>query len=112
MSFIRLIFLNKLSPSYEERALYLEAIILNHKENMMFEDFAAQVFSPSPTYYPMSGTGKRPLTQSSDSYPVLTAPLSFLLLLHPALWPSSLYCKAGASLQCSCFKGLNPPKHC
>uniref|UniRef100_A0A8B9LAP4 Ral GTPase activating protein, alpha subunit 2 (catalytic) n=1 Tax=Astyanax mexicanus TaxID=7994 RepID=A0A8B9LAP4_ASTMX len=39
---------------YEERALYLEAIILNHKENMMFEDFAAQVFSPSPTYYPMS----------------------------------------------------------
>uniref|UniRef100_A0A8B9L9E3 Ral GTPase activating protein, alpha subunit 2 (catalytic) n=1 Tax=Astyanax mexicanus TaxID=7994 RepID=A0A8B9L9E3_ASTMX len=42
---------------YEERALYLEAIILNHKENMMFEDFAAQVFSPSPTYYPMSGTG-------------------------------------------------------
>uniref|UniRef100_A0A3B4DNH4 Rap-GAP domain-containing protein n=1 Tax=Pygocentrus nattereri TaxID=42514 RepID=A0A3B4DNH4_PYGNA len=49
---------------YEERALYLEAIILNHKENMMFEDFAAQVFSPSPTYYPMSGTGKRPLSHS------------------------------------------------
>ncbi|XP_037397957.1 ral GTPase-activating protein subunit alpha-2 isoform X1 [Pygocentrus nattereri] len=44
---------------YEERALYLEAIILNHKENMMFEDFAAQVFSPSPTYYPMSGTAGR-----------------------------------------------------
>ncbi|XP_066526072.1 ral GTPase-activating protein subunit alpha-2 isoform X3 [Hoplias malabaricus] len=42
---------------YEERALYLEAIILNHKEHMMFEDFATQVFSPSPTYYPMSGTG-------------------------------------------------------
>ncbi|XP_062864110.1 ral GTPase-activating protein subunit alpha-2 [Trichomycterus rosablanca] len=42
---------------YEERALYLEAIIMNHKENMTFEDFAAQVFSPSPTYYPMSGTG-------------------------------------------------------
>uniref|UniRef100_A0A8C3JXT7 Ral GTPase activating protein catalytic subunit alpha 2 n=1 Tax=Calidris pygmaea TaxID=425635 RepID=A0A8C3JXT7_9CHAR len=34
---------------YEERALYLEAIIQNHKEVMTFEDFAAQVFSPSPT---------------------------------------------------------------
>uniref|UniRef100_A0A8C5NNK5 Ral GTPase activating protein catalytic alpha subunit 2 n=1 Tax=Junco hyemalis TaxID=40217 RepID=A0A8C5NNK5_JUNHY len=33
---------------YEERALYLEAIIQNHKEVMTFEDFAAQVFSPSP----------------------------------------------------------------
>ncbi|XP_035388473.1 ral GTPase-activating protein subunit alpha-2 isoform X5 [Electrophorus electricus] len=42
---------------YEERALYLEAIILNHKENMTFEDFAAQVFSPSQSYYPTSGTG-------------------------------------------------------
>uniref|UniRef100_A0A8C2F729 Ral GTPase activating protein, alpha subunit 2 (catalytic) n=1 Tax=Cyprinus carpio TaxID=7962 RepID=A0A8C2F729_CYPCA len=36
---------------YEERALYLEAIIQNHKENMTFEDFAAQVFSPSPSYW-------------------------------------------------------------
>lgn len=45
--------------SYEERALYLEAIIMNHKENLTFEDFAAQIFSPSPTYYPMSATGKR-----------------------------------------------------
>ncbi|XP_042680704.1 ral GTPase-activating protein subunit alpha-2 isoform X1 [Centrocercus urophasianus] len=35
---------------YEERALYLEAIIQNHKEVMTFEDFAAQVFSPSPSY--------------------------------------------------------------
>ncbi|KAJ7338337.1 hypothetical protein JRQ81_011317, partial [Phrynocephalus forsythii] len=35
---------------YEERALYLEAIIHNHKEVMTFEDFAAQVFSPSPSY--------------------------------------------------------------
>nr|XP_028594192.1 ral GTPase-activating protein subunit alpha-2-like isoform X2 [Podarcis muralis] len=35
---------------YEERALYLEAIIHNHKEAMTFEDFAAQVFSPSPSY--------------------------------------------------------------
>ncbi|XP_071403683.1 ral GTPase-activating protein subunit alpha-2 [Pithys albifrons albifrons] len=35
---------------YEERALYLEAIVQNHKELMTFEDFAAQVFSPSPSY--------------------------------------------------------------
>ncbi|XP_064001784.1 ral GTPase-activating protein subunit alpha-2 isoform X4 [Pogoniulus pusillus] len=41
---------------YEERALYLEAIIQNHKEAMTFEDFAAQVFSPSPSYS-LSGTG-------------------------------------------------------
>uniref|UniRef100_A0A8B9RJV8 Ral GTPase activating protein, alpha subunit 2 (catalytic) n=1 Tax=Astyanax mexicanus TaxID=7994 RepID=A0A8B9RJV8_ASTMX len=66
---------------YEERALYLEAIILNHKENMMFEDFAAQ---------------------SSDSFPVLTAPLSPLrCFIHPALWPSALCSKATACLQCS-----------
>ncbi|KAJ8341801.1 hypothetical protein SKAU_G00340920 [Synaphobranchus kaupii] len=43
--------------SYEERALYLEAIVQNHREVMTFEDFAAQVFSPSPNYYPLSGTG-------------------------------------------------------
>uniref|UniRef100_A0A668ARC0 Ral GTPase activating protein catalytic subunit alpha 2 n=1 Tax=Myripristis murdjan TaxID=586833 RepID=A0A668ARC0_9TELE len=43
---------------YEERALYLEAIVQNHKEVMTFEDFASQVFSPSPSYYPMSGTGE------------------------------------------------------
>lgn len=43
--------------SYEERALYLEAIIQNHKEVMTFEDFAAQVFSPSPSYS-LSGTGE------------------------------------------------------
>ncbi|XP_065489145.1 ral GTPase-activating protein subunit alpha-2 isoform X2 [Caloenas nicobarica] len=42
---------------YEERALYLEAIIQNHKEVMTFEDFAAQVFSPSPSYS-LGGTGK------------------------------------------------------
>ncbi|XP_034531536.1 ral GTPase-activating protein subunit alpha-2 isoform X2 [Notolabrus celidotus] len=39
---------------YEERALYLEAIVQNHREVMTFEDFASQVFSPSPGY-PMSG---------------------------------------------------------
>uniref|UniRef100_A0A8C7U3X2 Ral GTPase activating protein catalytic subunit alpha 2 n=1 Tax=Oncorhynchus mykiss TaxID=8022 RepID=A0A8C7U3X2_ONCMY len=40
---------------YEERALYLEAIVQNHREVMTFEDFASQVFSPSPSYYPMRG---------------------------------------------------------
>uniref|UniRef100_A0A8C7XD37 Ral GTPase activating protein catalytic subunit alpha 2 n=1 Tax=Oryzias sinensis TaxID=183150 RepID=A0A8C7XD37_9TELE len=40
---------------YEERALYLEAIVQNHREVMTFEDFASQVFSPSPGY-PVSGT--------------------------------------------------------
>uniref|UniRef100_A0A8D3C7Z3 Ral GTPase activating protein catalytic subunit alpha 2 n=1 Tax=Scophthalmus maximus TaxID=52904 RepID=A0A8D3C7Z3_SCOMX len=43
---------------YEERALYLEAIAQNHREVMTFEDFASQVFSPSPGY-PMSGTACR-----------------------------------------------------
>ncbi|KAM9589888.1 ral GTPase-activating protein subunit alpha-2 isoform 1-T1 [Trichechus inunguis] len=42
---------------YEERALYLEAIIQNHREVMTFEDFAAQVFSPSSSYS-LSGTGE------------------------------------------------------
>ncbi|XP_069788475.1 ral GTPase-activating protein subunit alpha-2 isoform X2 [Narcine bancroftii] len=35
---------------YEERAQYVEAIVQQHKEIMSFEDFAAQVFSPSPSY--------------------------------------------------------------
>uniref|UniRef100_A0A3Q2XZM8 Ral GTPase activating protein catalytic subunit alpha 2 n=1 Tax=Hippocampus comes TaxID=109280 RepID=A0A3Q2XZM8_HIPCM len=43
---------------YEERALYLEAIVQNHREVMTFEDFASQVFSPSPGY-PTSGTGEK-----------------------------------------------------
>uniref|UniRef100_A0A452VLP7 Ral GTPase activating protein catalytic subunit alpha 2 n=1 Tax=Ursus maritimus TaxID=29073 RepID=A0A452VLP7_URSMA len=42
---------------YEERALYLEAIIQNHREVMTFEDFAAQVFSPSPSPS-LGGTGE------------------------------------------------------
>ncbi|KAM8774418.1 ral GTPase-activating protein subunit alpha-2 isoform 2-T2 [Rhynchonycteris naso] len=44
---------------YEERALYLEAIIQNHREVMTFEDFAAQVFCPSPSYS-LGGTGPWP----------------------------------------------------
>lgn len=35
---------------YEERAQYVEAIVQQHKEMMPFEDFAAQVFAPSPSY--------------------------------------------------------------
>ncbi|XP_057358659.1 ral GTPase-activating protein subunit alpha-2 isoform X1 [Manis pentadactyla] len=42
---------------YEERALYLEAIIQHHREVMTFEDFAAQVFSPSSNYS-LSGMDK------------------------------------------------------
>lgn len=52
------LFLNDSKTSYEERALYLEAIVQNHREVMTFEDFASQVFSPSPGY-PMSGTGEK-----------------------------------------------------
>uniref|UniRef100_A0A673LPI0 Rap-GAP domain-containing protein n=1 Tax=Sinocyclocheilus rhinocerous TaxID=307959 RepID=A0A673LPI0_9TELE len=51
---------------YEERALYLEAIIQNHKENMTFEDFAAQVFSPSPSYWPTGGAGSLSCSTSTD----------------------------------------------
>ncbi|XP_005158962.1 ral GTPase-activating protein subunit alpha-2 isoform X7 [Danio rerio] len=51
---------------YEERALYLEAIIQNHKENMTFEDFAAQVFSPSPSYWPSGGAGSLSCSTSAD----------------------------------------------
>ncbi|XP_077789672.1 ral GTPase-activating protein subunit alpha-2 isoform X2 [Podarcis muralis] len=50
---------------YEERALYLEAIIHNHKEAMTFEDFAAQVFSPSPSYS-LSGCGCLTTSLSAD----------------------------------------------
>ncbi|XP_053317313.1 ral GTPase-activating protein subunit alpha-2 isoform X2 [Spea bombifrons] len=49
---------------YEERALYLEAIIQNHREMMTFEDFASQVFSPSPSYS-LGGFGL-PASTSSD----------------------------------------------
>ncbi|XP_061845394.1 ral GTPase-activating protein subunit alpha-2 isoform X4 [Colius striatus] len=50
---------------YEERALYLEAIIQNHKEVTTFEDFAAQVFSPSPSYS-LGGTGCLTTSASAD----------------------------------------------
>ncbi|XP_024860762.1 ral GTPase-activating protein subunit alpha-2 isoform X3 [Kryptolebias marmoratus] len=50
---------------YEERALYLEAIVQNHKEVMTFEDFASQVFSPSPAY-PASGTGSLTGSMSTE----------------------------------------------
>uniref|UniRef100_A0A8D0AXT6 Ral GTPase activating protein catalytic subunit alpha 2 n=1 Tax=Sander lucioperca TaxID=283035 RepID=A0A8D0AXT6_SANLU len=50
---------------YEERALYLEAIVQNHREVMTFEDFASQVFSPSPGY-PMSGTDRHDSRMSAQ----------------------------------------------
>nr|XP_020464210.1 ral GTPase-activating protein subunit alpha-2 isoform X3 [Monopterus albus] len=50
---------------YEERALYLEAIVQNHREVMTFEDFASQIFSPSPGY-PISGTGSFTSSISTD----------------------------------------------
>ncbi|XP_029449620.1 ral GTPase-activating protein subunit alpha-2 isoform X2 [Rhinatrema bivittatum] len=50
---------------YEERALYLEAIIQNHREIMTFEDFAAQVFSPCPSYS-LSGTGYISMSAGAD----------------------------------------------
>ncbi|KAM9683037.1 ral GTPase-activating protein subunit alpha-2 isoform 1-T1 [Dama dama] len=53
---------------YEERALYLEAIIQNHREVMTFEDFTAQVFCPSPSYS-ISGTGEFPPPPSSAQDP-------------------------------------------
>ncbi|TWW72314.1 Ral GTPase-activating protein subunit alpha-2 250 kDa substrate of Akt [Takifugu flavidus] len=52
--------------SYEERALYLDAIVQNHREVVTFEDFASQVFSPSPGY-PMSGTGSFTGSTSTDT---------------------------------------------
>uniref|UniRef100_A0A8C6PSC7 Ral GTPase activating protein catalytic subunit alpha 2 n=1 Tax=Nothobranchius furzeri TaxID=105023 RepID=A0A8C6PSC7_NOTFU len=52
---------------YEERALYLEAIVQNHREVMTFEDFASQVFSPSPAF-PASGTGEKTTLPSLSSF--------------------------------------------
>ncbi|CAI5695245.1 ral GTPase-activating protein subunit alpha-2 isoform X2 [Oreochromis niloticus] len=56
---------------YEERALYLEAIVQNHREVMTFEDFASQVFSPSPGY-PMSGTGSFTGSGSTEAGSITT----------------------------------------
>ncbi|XP_062296973.1 ral GTPase-activating protein subunit alpha-2 isoform X1 [Scomber scombrus] len=61
---------------YEERALYLEAIVQNHREDMTFENFASQVFSPSPGYL-MSGTGER-LTTLHFCPPFMFFPLHLL----------------------------------
>ena len=69
--------------SYEERALYLEAIVQNHREVMTFEDFASQVFSPSPSYYPMSGTGEHRTTPLPVPHPSL--PLALPLSLSAPL---------------------------
>lgn len=87
--------------SYEERALYLEAIVQNHREVMTFEDFASQVFSPSPGY-PMSGTGEKwttlhptPVLLHVLCTPSLLPPffcLSITLLLHHIFAFPFLHC--------------------
>ena len=85
--------------SYEERALYLEAIVQNHREVMTFEDFASQVFSPSPGY-PMSGTGEKrttlhPCPPSCSLHSISSAPI--LLSLHHTV-ASSHFCISFSSL--------------
>ncbi|XP_059504334.1 ral GTPase-activating protein subunit alpha-2 isoform X2 [Stegostoma tigrinum] len=50
---------------YEERAQYVEAIVQQHKEIMTFEDFAAQVFCPSPSYT-LSNMGSLNGNQSTE----------------------------------------------
>ncbi|XP_061699184.1 ral GTPase-activating protein subunit alpha-2 isoform X3 [Syngnathoides biaculeatus] len=69
---------------YEERALYLEAIVQNHREVMTFEDFASRVFSPSPGY-PTSGTAR---TFTHSTSPVLSSPHANLLHYLPRAPPS------------------------
>ncbi|XP_033844187.1 ral GTPase-activating protein subunit alpha-2 isoform X1 [Periophthalmus magnuspinnatus] len=69
---------------YEERALYLEAIIQNHKEVMTFEDFASQVFSPSPGY-PMSGTGSFTGSASTEASSTTAATDSVCDQMSPTL---------------------------
>ncbi|XP_061650251.1 ral GTPase-activating protein subunit alpha-2 isoform X5 [Phyllopteryx taeniolatus] len=71
---------------YEERALYLEAIVQNHREVMTFEDFASQVFSPSPGY-PTSGTGGTHLPAVIFSIFALLPPL--LLNIKQQAWLST-----------------------
>lgn len=58
----------------------MEAIVQNHREVMTFEDFASQVFSPSPGY-PTSGTGEKWTTLHCLS--------SFLFLQLPSFFPAS-----------------------
>uniref|UniRef100_A0A674MA85 Ral GTPase activating protein catalytic subunit alpha 2 n=1 Tax=Takifugu rubripes TaxID=31033 RepID=A0A674MA85_TAKRU len=87
---------------YEERALYLDAIVQNHREVVTFEDFASQVFSPSPGY-PMSGTGEKsspppppPVTSllqvasilavRSEPSHLSSSPVGFIGDLKPILW--------------------------
>ncbi|XP_043916093.1 ral GTPase-activating protein subunit alpha-2 [Protopterus annectens] len=66
---------------YDERALYLEAIIQNHREVMTFEDFAAQVFSPSPNYYSLTGMG----SLSENIMPAAAAGMDFMEQASPTL---------------------------
>ncbi|XP_072783422.1 ral GTPase-activating protein subunit alpha-2 isoform X3 [Taeniopygia guttata] len=86
---------------YEERALYLEAIIQNHKEVMTFEDFAAQVFSPSPSYS-LGGTGCLTTSASADLTDTtgveLVEPLSPTLPCASRSRVSGMFCHSASAL--------------
>ncbi|XP_024207998.2 ral GTPase-activating protein subunit alpha-2 isoform X4 [Pan troglodytes] len=91
---------------YEERALYLEAIIQNHREVMTFEDFAAQVFSPSPSYS-LSGTGALASSLSAD----LEEPLSEEETEHPLLpLPRATKPRISRKFRC-CTSALSRSSH-
>ncbi|XP_011907318.1 PREDICTED: ral GTPase-activating protein subunit alpha-2 isoform X6 [Cercocebus atys] len=91
---------------YEERALYLEAIIQNHREVMTFEDFAAQVFSPSPSYS-LSGTGALASSLSAD----LEEPLSEEETEHPLLpLPQATKPRISRKFHC-CTSALSRSSH-
>lgn len=67
----------------------MEAIVQNHREVMTFEDFASQVFSPSPGY-PMSGTGETKTNYTYGLYllasykpPMLISVLFQNVTFHP-----------------------------
>uniref|UniRef100_H2SYW2 Ral GTPase activating protein catalytic subunit alpha 2 n=1 Tax=Takifugu rubripes TaxID=31033 RepID=H2SYW2_TAKRU len=124
---------------YEERALYLDAIVQNHREVVTFEDFASQVFSPSPGY-PMSGTGEKsspppppPVTSLlqvasilavrsepshlSSCHPFFTSSTSatpIYLCLTPGCrrWPMNIKRGRSDRLQTRCRLLLNPPSCC
>ncbi|XP_063490296.1 ral GTPase-activating protein subunit alpha-2 isoform X4 [Symphalangus syndactylus] len=91
---------------YEERALYLEAIIQNHREVMTFEDFAAQVFSPSPSYS-LSGTGSLASSLSAD----LEEPRSEEETEHPLLpLPRATKPRISRKFRC-CTSALSRSSH-
>lgn len=102
------LFLNDSETSYEERALYLEAIVQNHREVMTFEEFASQVFSPSPGY-PMSGTGEKWTTPWTD-FMFLPSPPPHLFAPFSPLPPPSLHSTATPTLTDE-YQTRGPARH-